>query len=171
MFKERWRVIPDYPNYLVSNLGKVRRIGGKQLKDKPDRFGYPAVWLYNGSRESGRRIKTAWLVLMAFVGPRPVGLECCHKDRNRLNSNVDNLRWDTHSSNVLDAVGHGTHVDTSGAFNGRSKVELWDVIDMWDRYNRGESINDIAELYGLHKEYVRLVFKKKFWRHIYELVI
>lgn len=48
------------------------------------------------------------LVLAAFVGAPPEGLIGCHNDGNKLNNHVSNLRWDTYSSNMLDAVKHGT---------------------------------------------------------------
>jgi hypothetical protein len=36
-------------------------------------------------------------------------MECCHYDGDPANNRVGNLRWDTRSSNNLDAVRHGTH--------------------------------------------------------------
>lgn len=50
------------------------------------------------------------LVLEAFIGPRPSGMVCCHNDGDPLNNSVDNLRWDTQASNILDIVKHGNHL-------------------------------------------------------------
>lgn len=47
------------------------------------------------------------LVLLAFVGPCPEGMECCHNDGDPLNNRLDNLRWDTRSANIADAIKHG----------------------------------------------------------------
>jgi len=48
------------------------------------------------------------LVLLAFVGPKPKGLVGCHNDGDVTNNKSSNLRWDTYTSNSLDAVRHGT---------------------------------------------------------------
>jgi len=35
-------------------------------------------------------------------------LECCHNDGNPENNYLENLRWDTHQSNIADSLHHGT---------------------------------------------------------------
>ena len=59
--------------------------------------------------ESGEKIwkNVHILIAEAFLGPRPEGLEVCHNDGNRNNNRPDNLRYDTRSSNNLDAYDHG----------------------------------------------------------------
>ena len=47
------------------------------------------------------------LVLEAFVGPRPEGMEACHWDDDPDNNNLSNLRWDTHSENSRDKIRNG----------------------------------------------------------------
>jgi hypothetical protein len=49
------------------------------------------------------------LVLAAFVGPCPEGMEVRHLDGNPANTRLANLRYGTHSENELDKVRHGTH--------------------------------------------------------------
>ena len=44
------------------------------------------------------------LVLLAFVGPCPVGMEGCHFDNDATNNRLSNLRWDTLSNNQKDRV-------------------------------------------------------------------
>jgi hypothetical protein len=53
------------------------------------------------------------LVLTAFVGPKPDGMECCHRNGDHEDNTVGNLRWDTKSENMLDRVRHGTHPNTN----------------------------------------------------------
>jgi hypothetical protein len=53
------------------------------------------------------------LVLEAFVGPRPRGMESCHNNGNQTDNRLVNLRWDTKSENNLDRVRHGTHSESS----------------------------------------------------------
>lgn len=51
------------------------------------------------------------LVLIAFVGPPPDGMEVCHNDGDPTNNVLSNLRWDTRTGNMRDAVDHRTHVN------------------------------------------------------------
>lgn len=98
--------------YEVSTLGRVR-----YSKDRGTRRGQIlkpylqseryAVSLCVGPSRS-RTSKIHLLVLNRFVGPRPAGLDGCHNDGKPPNNALDNLRWDTHSSNMLDRIRHGT---------------------------------------------------------------
>jgi hypothetical protein len=54
----------------------------------------------------GVRRQVHRLVLEAFVGPCPDGMECCHEDGDSTNNRVDNLRWDTHEANVRERLEH-----------------------------------------------------------------
>lgn len=124
---ESWRPIPDFEgHYEVSNVGHVRsldrtlvypdghshRLRGRLLSPgvQPP-SGHLHVNLKTQARK--RTVAVHALVLEAFVGPRPDGLECLHGDGDPTNNRLDNLRWGTRSENNLDAVRHGTHVQSS----------------------------------------------------------
>lgn len=47
------------------------------------------------------------LVLEAYVGPCPSGMECRHLDGDQFNNRLDNLCWGTPSDNKRDVVRHG----------------------------------------------------------------
>lgn len=60
--------------------------------------------------DSVRRVRPiSSLVLEAFVGLRPPGLQTCHNDGDSTNDHLSNLRWDTPSENMWDKTRHGTH--------------------------------------------------------------
>jgi hypothetical protein len=117
---ETWRDIPGYPGYQVSNLGRVRSLDrviqaqrrngiknvtlkGRLLKPRPLPNGYLRASLGAGSDEYIHR-----LVLLAFVGECPPGMECAHDDGNRANNRLANLAWKTPTANNADKRRHGT---------------------------------------------------------------
>lgn len=121
MTEERWLPVVGYEGlYEVSDLGRVKSLaryvrdrGGvrlvreRVLKSKSQGFGYRTVML---CREGHRKTRTIHqLVLESFVGPRPEGMVACHGDGDPANNRRSNLRWDTQSNNLYDAVRHGTN--------------------------------------------------------------
>ncbi|ORC02701.1 hypothetical protein B1T48_16980 [Mycobacterium persicum] len=119
---EQWRPVVGYEGlYEVSDVGRVRSLArtvlhphsgrytlcGRILSPHPDGCGYLKVRLHRDGQ--GRTRKVHQLVLEAFVGPRPAGLECCHADDDKTNNRLSNLRYDTRSANMLDQVRNGRH--------------------------------------------------------------
>lgn len=124
---EKWLPVPGYPDYEVSDQGRVRSLDrevssphwkrtktvkGRLLKQskvggsKPGGRYYGCV-LYRDRRR--RPVMVHSLVLEAFVGPRPEGMNGCHRDDNPENNRLDNLYWGTQQQNVQDAIGSGRH--------------------------------------------------------------
>jgi hypothetical protein len=95
---EEWRQIADFPDYEVSNQGRVRR-GDRILSQHNDgRRGYLQVGLMNGTQSTK---KVHRLVGLAFV-PNPENKRVLdHIDRNKANNVVSNLRWRTDSENQI----------------------------------------------------------------------
>ena len=91
--------------------GRVRRYKGKNLSATLSPGGYPCVSLYSQGKEKKRYVHS--LVAEAFIGTRPKGMEVCHNDGDPANNHLDNLRYDTHSDNMLDSVRHGTNPSTA----------------------------------------------------------
>src|SRR5512139_282070 len=93
---------------ITTSTGVQRHVKGRILKQASLKSGYRTVSL--GNAYPDRYVHR--LVLEAFIGQCPSGMEACHNDGNRGNNALSNLRWDTRSSNGHDAVGHGTHWQT-----------------------------------------------------------
>jgi hypothetical protein len=119
---ETWLPVADYEGiYQVSDLGRVRslhrltsngrRRPGVTLKPIPMPRGYLFVNLWRANQK--REVLVQRLVLTAFVGPQPVGMEALHRDNNPGNNSLTNLHWGTHSENQYDQVAHGTHRNAS----------------------------------------------------------
>lgn len=120
---ETWRPVPGCPGYEVSDHGRVRsvdrmirypdgrapyRVAGriKTLRVNDD-YGHLAVNLSVSGVAT--RPLVHGLVLEAFVGPCPTGLEACHNNGDASDNRIENLRWDTPSENQRDRVRHGRH--------------------------------------------------------------
>jgi len=120
---EEWRTIEGFEGfYEVSSRGRVRSldrvVDGKNgttrrrrsaiLSQDTSGNGYPRVVLQRERVRTKRLV--SGLVLEAFVGPRPDGMEACHfPDPNPQNNTVENLRWDTKSANMQDRIAHGNN--------------------------------------------------------------
>lgn len=119
----KWRDIPGWEGaYAVSDAGDVASLDrsapgrrnfsmdGRRLNLSPNTgSGYARVRLSLAGKNTN--IGVHRLVLFAFVGPCPPGMEACHGNGDRLDNRLGNLRWDTKSANTRDQVTHGTHVN------------------------------------------------------------
>ena len=129
---EQWLPVVGYEGkYEVSDHGRVRSIERKArllhrhtkeeiFRRVPGRI----IKLHMGITKQGKtkhmnarlsdeRGTLNWavhrLVLTAFRGPCPPGLQGCHYDDDPYNNRLENLRWDTQSANELDKVRNGGH--------------------------------------------------------------
>jgi hypothetical protein len=118
---ENWKAVVGYEGlYEVSDQGGMRSLDrtgtrtrkggiskGRTLKPFVDSGnGYLSVNLSRDGKARKRTVHT--LVLEAFVGPRPAGMEGCHEDGNRSNAKLGNLSWGTPEKNWDDKRRHGT---------------------------------------------------------------
>jgi hypothetical protein len=111
--EELWRTIAQFPDYEVSNLGRVRSLKWRKeriLKPWKHSFGYDFVSLYvPGEKVPYKRLIHA-LVCEAFHGPKPTPMhEVAHWNGDQTNNRWDNLRWALPIENHRDKVRHGTH--------------------------------------------------------------
>lgn len=119
---EKWLPVVGYEGlYEVSDHGRVRSLDrvieyvdgrkcwrpGKMLS--PSWAGSPRHPRLSVKIRDGNCRTVHSLVLTAFVGPCPDGMEGCHNDGDPANNRVTNLRWDTHTENMRDVLRHGRH--------------------------------------------------------------
>lgn len=172
--EEVWKDIPDCPLYQASSLGRIRKLqrlsppyllGPQVLKGRIDsrsNNGYPVHHLFVNRRYI--RVKTAVLVLRAFVGPRPPGHVSRHLDDNRLNSRADNLAWGTQYENVLDMMRNGHQA--KGSRHGRSKLTEDQVREVRKRKAAGERSRALAKAFGVERRMIDRICSGTHWGHI-----
>jgi hypothetical protein len=106
--EEEWKPIKDFPDYQVSNLGRVKSLFGRygilERILKPHPVGskgeqYLAVALYN--EEKKLHIKIHKLVAEYFL-TNPDNLPCIdHINRNKIDNRAENLRWASYQTNAI----------------------------------------------------------------------
>ena len=91
---EIWKDLEDYPNYQVSNMGRVKSLKfskEKIMKSSKNNNGYFVVSLCKEGKIKNYLVHR--LVAQAFL-PNPDSLpEVNHKDEIKTNNCVDNLEW------------------------------------------------------------------------------
>lgn len=89
-----------FENYEVSNLGNIRKKiknGYLELKGSIDNKGYKYFQLQRNGKRENHHIHQ--LVSKLFIGDYPENCVIDHIDRNKLNNNVNNLRYITQKEN------------------------------------------------------------------------
>lgn len=162
--------IPGFPGYAASSDGNIwsRQDGPdgpswrlKKLSKTAN--GYLVTGLTVGGVTKTYLVQR--LVLLAFVGPCPPGMEAAHDDGNRENNTLANLRWATPTENQGDRRRHGTA--PTGTANGRAKLDEAAVVELaTDVVERGMSVADAAKKYGVSGFSVRAVVSGKSWPHV-----
>lgn len=118
--QEVWKDIPGYEGeYQVSDLGRVKslrrcvRCGykGRGKRRVPEKILRPGRYCSSGHvsvvlRKGTHGLPVHKLVMLAFVGERPDGMDICHNDGNPSNNCLTNLRYDTRTNNILDVYKH-----------------------------------------------------------------
>lgn len=155
----RVRSVPRLVRFGVR--GVTRTVGGVILSPVMGSRGYPVVNLTKpGVR---RQMFLHKVILEAFTGGRPEGMEACHNDGDTTNSRLENLRWDTRSGNHEDKRKHGTW--QVGEMANNSKLTEAVVIEI---RKRGLSAAQASREYGLSKTNAKRIVRGDTWRYLNE---
>lgn len=174
---ERWRAIPGWEGlYEASSMGRIRSVDrtivrngrltllrGRVLRPSADARGYLRVALSKNGVHSFRKVHH--LVLDAFVGPKPEGLETRHfPDNDRRNNRIGNISWGTSAENADDRRNMGTQ--HRGSRTGGSKLKEADIPAIRNMHLKGGSLCDIAHLYSVSETTIYNIVRGKTWRHV-----
>lgn len=156
--------IPGFPNYSVTKDGRVwSKCSQKWLSSFKNSRSYLHVNLCNRGR---KMCAIHRLVLEAFIGPCPKGMECRHLDGDKQNNKLDNLKWGTHSENQQDAVKHGTHytLGRCGEQHPQSKLSNRDRRLIIYQYSTGLfSYSELGRIYNIGRRTISRLVNGKLW--------
>lgn len=112
----------------------------------------------------GRTLYVHTLVLEAFIGPRPLGMEACHKDGKPGNNKVGNLYWGTHKKNMEDSVAHGTSKNRArGEDRKNTKLTEAKVRRIRNRLADGGSRRKVAAEFNVTRGAINSIAKGESW--------
>jgi len=175
---EIWKDIPGFGgHYQASSLGRIKskartvvkrtRWGGTMIQEYPERIlsqytadktGHVSVHLGVGVAKYTARAHT--LILLAFVGPRPDGMECCHNNGIANDNRPENLRWDSHFNNNQDRRRHGTY--KKGEDHVMAKFSNDKIVEVHNYLKNGGRGRDAARLFGMSENHVSRI---RYGRH------
>jgi len=118
-------------------------------------------------RRSGHSFdrKRAILVLEAFVGPCPSGMEICHNNGDAKNDLLSNLRWDTHRNNIQDAVKQGHTGRVKGEKHGQARLTERDVLYIRE-YQGLRSQSFLARQFKVSQPTINDIQQFRTWKHL-----
>jgi hypothetical protein len=169
--RERWRAVVGHEGaYEVSDQGQVRSLdrivvlndgrtrfaAGRVLRAGLTGYGYLHVGLGLEGRRLNRKIHQ--LVMQAFVGPCPEGMEVCHGPGGKTDNRLINLSYGTKSQNQVDRLRDGT--DARGRKNANARLTEEEVILI---RASSESVTALAARLGVARTTVSSVRNRQNW--------
>lgn len=175
-----YREIPGFPGYRVGDDGSVwscwsnggnehtPRITSKwrELKGWVDkRRGQSTGYVKVGLKRNGRTVhcRVHRLVLEAFVGPCPDGMECRHLDDVKENNALRNLAWGTPTENARDRYVNG--INLLGEEHARAKLRASDIPKI-RRLLGVLSRRNIAARFGVSKSAIDAIARGRTWKQV-----
>ena len=179
---EVWRDVPEWQGfYQVSDQGGVRSVDRRW--PVVNRFGNVEMRLHRGKALKPGQVKNGYemvsftrpggvreyryvhdLVTLTFLGPRPDGMEVCHRNGIRTDNRLANLRYDTRSRNALDRHVHGTMNQARGEKHYYARLTEDAVREI--RASRGLTCSELARRFGVHHSTAKNVLARRTWKHV-----
>jgi hypothetical protein len=126
--------------------------------------GYPIVRLIIDGKPVDFRLHR--LILEAFRGPCPVGLEGLHWDDNPMNNQLSNLRWGTKQENIADSKRNRGFRKGVGEACHTAKLTEEDIPVIRRLRAEGWTYPALAARYGVTKANIRMIVLRVTWAHV-----
>lgn len=165
---EIWKPVVGFETtYEVSNLGRVRTLGARSngqpsglvMKPGLNLQGYHQIMLMDRKRHT-----VHLLVLQAFAGPRPGGMEINHKNGVKTDNRLENLEYCTKSENnthKVQVLGKGR-----GETHGMSKLTDDDVREIRRLAAKGIPQRVIAARFNMTHPNIGFIVRRATWAHV-----
>lgn len=169
-----YRLIAGFEHYRVGDDGSIwcnRRRGcpgvkgpiteeWRQLNPRSNDSGHKTVTLGRNNHRFVHR-----LILEAFVGPCPEGMQCLHGNGNPEDNRLTNLRWGTPSDNYYDSLKHGTATFQKGVKHPQAVLTDEIAREIVALHKQGYLQRDIADRFKLNKTTVSSVLSGRSWSY------
>lgn len=147
-------------NYLLFKNGLIFNLYGKKISGRIDRCGYKEVNINN------KRVLLHRIIAKAYI-ENPNNYPCInHIDGNKLNNNISNLEWCTHSQNTIHAYNTGLEKKVLGEKHHNNKLTEEQVIYIKKNYKPRDPINGATALgkkFGVSRYAIQDVARQKSW--------
>jgi hypothetical protein len=178
--KEIWFELFSFEDrYLINIKGDVKTKGttsiktgrkpsGNILKKVISNSGYYTTALRR-EEQNQKNFLVHRLIAIQFI-PNPENKPCVnHKDSNRLNNDISNLEWCTHSENNSHAHKSGGQKKYIGEKHSQSILTENDVLEIRRDYSkRINTMPMLANKYNVTRGAIQGVLLRKSWKHILE---
>jgi hypothetical protein len=169
---EEWKVIPQFPNYEASNLGRIRRVtdcrtmpAGAFLKTPVDRNGYLKVSLSHQGKV--RHSQMHRIVAETWLGNPPTPYhEVAHNNGIKTDCRVINLRWATKRENAQDRAEHGFWNPQRGSIHHSAKLNEEAVMQIRQMRMNGVRPMHLAEMFNVSRPTISGILSRKTWSHV-----
>lgn len=148
---EIWKVIKEYPDYEVSNFGRIKSNKNgvsKILNPYKANTGYCHIQLWKNGKHRDRGVHN--LILEVFVGERPIGLQCSHLDGSRDNNHLDNLMWESPAENCRR--------------KDNIKLDTTTVIQIRELLKQGWSVVRVSKRFGVCPQHISKIKYNQRWK-------
>ncbi len=172
-----YKPVAGFPGYRVGDDGSVwsawrhghrRRTltdHWKQMKLSPGTRGYLRVNLTPPGGGTYRTFRVHRLVLEAFVGPCPDGMECLHRNGVKTDCRLENLHWGTPDANRQD--NHDRSVYARGTDHTQVVLTEEQVRAIRARYAAGGVfMRELAAEFGVTLSCISAIIYRVSWKHV-----
>lgn len=170
---EIWRDIPGYEGlYQASNKGRVRNVRkaagctvNRELVGRINKQGYRYATLSKHGSQKSEKIHR--LVALAFLGPRPDGLQINHKNGIKTDNRVENVEYCTPRQNMIHSIQVLKRKSPCGEASSQARLKTAEVIEIKRLLAAGVRIAAIARQFHVCPTTIGFIAHGATWKDVH----